>query len=241
MLILALEQSGTQEGEWILSQLISDNELEETHRLRSTISIARMGDVNTLVAFRSLQDAMKEKGSLLANTALINMGVLGKRAPSLSNQVDEFLVEKLQSDSETYRTLIAINNSTTANLSEQISPFLNSASSSERELAVSILSRDSSSAPLLNEALKKETNPSVMQKLLSVQGKDGYINQELMIDLQQRAVDKATPMVTREIIFGFLLNHASSSFEIREVARDIQKQRSVSDAMEKKISDLLAH
>ncbi|MFD2177216.1 hypothetical protein [Veronia pacifica] len=240
VLIFALEKSGDQEGEWILSQLIEDSNIDEVHRLRSVISIAKMGDVNTAVAVQSLKKAMQGNNLTLSRTALLNIGVLGKRAPALGKEVAGVLADRLEKQDDTYRTLLAINNLATTSMTEQVLPYLESVAPRERSLAVGILGRDRAMSALLEKALLTETHPAVVEKLLSVRSdgmsKDPIFHQSI----RGRVLSDTIPDVTREILFNHLIEHSSDTTTLRDLAREMKKFDGLSQSVKDKIEQLLA-
>ncbi|MBU2711585.1 HEAT repeat domain-containing protein [Zooshikella harenae] len=181
-LIFALEQSGVPEANNILSAIILNEAIDEKNRLRAITSIAKLGDVTSDLALNTLQQMTRIDNQTIADTALLNVGILGDHAKHLTNNVTDFLHEQLQKtdNSNHYITLLAVNNLKTSALNQNILPFINSEHYEERMIAARILTRDKQYQSKLFDHLLTENNPSVAGEIIDV-----YLSQKSEITLSK--------------------------------------------------------
>ncbi|MGI0117577.1 hypothetical protein [Zooshikella sp. RANM57] len=186
-LIFALEQSGVPEANNILSAIILNETIDEKNRLRAITSIAKLGDVTSDLALTTLQQMTRIDNQTIADTALLNVGILGDHAKHLTNNVTDFLHDQLQKteNNNHYITLLAVNNLKTSVLNQNILPFINSEHYEERMVAARILANDKQYQTKLFDHLLIENNPSVAGEII-----DAYLSKKSEITLSKEYQSK---------------------------------------------------
>lgn len=186
-IIFALEQSGVPEANNILSAIILNEAIDEKNRLRAITSIAKLGDVTSDLALDTLQQMSHIDNKTIADTAILNVGILGDHAEHLADNVTDFLNKKLHQDNSNnrYITLLAINNLNTSTLNQQIMPFLTSGHYEERMVAARILAKNEQYQTKLFDHLLVENNPSVAGEII-----DAYLFQKKAFSLSKEYQSK---------------------------------------------------
>ncbi|TXX47086.1 HEAT repeat domain-containing protein [Vibrio cholerae] len=164
-IIFALERSKSVEAEYILAELAQDHSLAENDRLRAIMSISKMGETNSSNALLTLQSLLNDENLLIANTAMLNIGILGTQTEQLGEEVTNILKHALENTQDKYFTLSAIYNLKTDQLTDDVSAYINSAHPEERKLAAKILARNTPSVTKLIEQLSIEKNPTVINTI----------------------------------------------------------------------------
>ncbi|EJL6499753.1 HEAT repeat domain-containing protein, partial [Vibrio cholerae] len=164
-IIFALERSKSVEAENILAELAQDHSLAENDRLRAIMSISKMGETNSSNALLTLQSLLNDENLLIANTAMLNIGILGTQTEQLGEEVTNILKHALENTQDKYFTLSAIYNLKTDQLTDDVSAYINSAHPEERKLAAKILARNIPSVTKLIEQLSIEKNPTVINTI----------------------------------------------------------------------------
>ncbi|EOD80057.1 hypothetical protein D515_00880 [Grimontia indica] len=241
-LIFALERSGEQEGEYLLSSIIEDNSLGETDRLRAIMSISKMGEVNSQVALSTLQDMLTHSNSLLAQTAMLNIGILGKQNPRMTNEVTGFLANKLSSSRAGYSELVAIANLGNAELDNRVVPYLESEYADERQVAAKMLSRNPEMQSHLLNKMLNDDHPGVVKAISSgieTNSQNLQLSESYQAQLRNRigASDILTP--TRDLLFAFLANNTEPSELNKSIARKILEAPDVSESTLALAQDLI--
>lgn len=93
-IIFALERSKSVEAEYILAELAQDHSLAENDRLRAIMSISKMGETNSSNALLTLQSLLNDENLLIANTAMLNIGILGTQTEQLGEEVTNILSKR---------------------------------------------------------------------------------------------------------------------------------------------------
>ncbi|WP_325894742.1 HEAT repeat domain-containing protein [Grimontia sp. NTOU-MAR1] len=241
-LIFALERSGEQEGEYLLSSIIEDDSLGETDRLRAIMSISKMGEVNSQVALSTLQDMLTHSNSLLAKTAMLNIGILGKQNPRMTNEVTGFLANKLSSSEAGYSELVAIANLGNAELDNRVLPYLDSEYADERQVAAKMLSRNPEMQSRLLNQMLNDSHPSVVKAIaegIETNTQNLKLSETYQAQLRNRigSPDILTP--TRDLLFAFLANNAQPTELNKSVARKILETPDVSESTLALAQDLI--
>ncbi|EMK6688437.1 HEAT repeat domain-containing protein, partial [Vibrio cholerae] len=152
-------------AENILAELAQDHSLAENDRLRAIMSISKMGETNSSNALLTLQSLLNDENLLIANTAMLNIGILGTQTEQLGEEVTNILKHALENTQDKYFTLSAIYNLKTDQLTDDVSAYINSAHPEERKLAAKILARNTPSVTKLIEQLSIEKNPTVINTI----------------------------------------------------------------------------
>ncbi|EFP97688.1 HEAT repeat domain-containing protein [Vibrio caribbeanicus] len=242
LLIFALERSQVPEGEYILSQLIEDDSLDEQNRLRAIMSISKMGEVNSAQALETLKTANNMGNQIISETALINIGILGSQSEALKTDVSIYLSEKLQSRESPYLTLISIDNLKDGSLDDQVSDYLQSENFDERMIAARVLSRNPEMQPLLNEQLLKDSNPNVVREILKVYLSEPgmqLFDSSYQDRLRKRIMEESLSTPTKEMLFEYLLAGSSNELEYRDVAENLYQEEGLSESTKEKLKRLL--
>ncbi|WP_163391305.1 HEAT repeat domain-containing protein [Enterovibrio norvegicus] len=232
-LIFALERSGAQEGEYMLAALIEDDSLGETDRLRAIMSIVKMGETNSQVALSALQNMLDHPNELLAQTAILNIGILGNQNPQMSSDVTSFLSERLSSEGSGYSELLAISNLGNSALDSQVLPYLNSEYADERQVAVKLLSRNPDMQPTLLNQMLSDSHPNVVKAIttgIENHSQDFQLNESDQARIRSRldAPDILAP--TRDLLFMFLANNAQPTALNKSAARKMLDAPGVSES-----------
>ncbi|SFP01232.1 hypothetical protein [Enterovibrio norvegicus] len=232
-IIFSLERSGLAEGEFILSALIEDESIEETDRIRAMMSMVKMGDVNSTVALTTLESMLTDDNQVLAQTAMLNIGILGKQNERLTPQVTAFLSEALVSKKDGYLSLLAANNLGSNALDAEVAPYLTSSFSDERQLAAKLLSKNPDMRSQLMTQMLNDSHPSVVRTIAT-----GLDNQEVSValtesyqaKLRHRIEDEDVLAPTRDLLFEFLVGHTDESAMNMSVARRVIEMEGVSES-----------
>ncbi|MEZ8083497.1 hypothetical protein [Enterovibrio norvegicus] len=232
-IIFSLERSGLAEGEFILSALIEDESIEETDRIRAMMSMVKMGDVNSTVALTTLESMLTDDNQVLAQTAMLNIGILGKQNERLTPQVTAFLSEALVSKKDGYLSLLAANNLGSNALDAEVAPYLTSSFSDERQLAAKLLSKNPDMRSQLMTQMINDSHPSVVRTIAT-----GLDNQEVSValtesyqaKLRHRIEDEDVLAPTRDLLFEFLVGHTDESAMNMSVARRVIEMEGVSES-----------
>ena len=242
LLIFALERSQISEGEYILSQLIEDDSLDEQNRLRAIMSIAKMGEVNSVRALETLKVASNMDNQIISETALINIGILGSQSEVLQTDVSTYLSEKLQSAQSSYLTLVSIDNLKDSSLDEQVSHYMQSDHYDERMIAARVLSRNPEMKPLLNEQLLNDSNPNVVREIVKVYLSEPDIelfDSSYQDRLRKRILEENLSTPTKEMLFEYLLAGSSSELEHKDLAETLYQEDGLSQSTKEKLVKLL--
>ncbi|EMI4328627.1 hypothetical protein BFX12_08030 [Vibrio cholerae] len=194
-IIFALERSKSVEAENILAELAQDHSLAENDRLRAIMSISKMGETNSSNALLTLQSLLNDENLLIANTAMLNIGILGTQTEQLGEEVTNILKHALENTQDKYFTLSAIYNLKTDQLTDDVSAYINSAHPEERKLAAKILARNTPSVTKLIEQLSIEKNPTVINTIT-----------ESLIQNQEIKLTKAQANLVKEKILQESVN-----------------------------------
>ncbi|MEI8607716.1 hypothetical protein P4S70_00625 [Enterovibrio sp. Hal110] len=232
-IIFSLERSGLADGEFILSALIEDESIEETDRIRAMMSMVKMGDVNSTVALTTLESMLTDDNQVLAQTAMLNIGILGKQNERLTPQVTAFLSEALVSKKDGYLSLLAANNLGSNALDAEVAPYLTSSFSDERQLAAKLLSKNPDMRSQLMTQMLNDSHPSVVRTIAT-----GLDNQEVSValtesyqaKLRHRIEDEDVLAPTRDLLFEFLVGHTDESAMNMSVARRVIEMEGVSES-----------
>ncbi|WP_028022377.1 HEAT repeat domain-containing protein [Enterovibrio calviensis] len=241
-LIFALERSGEPEGEYLLASLIEDDSLAETDRLRAMMSIAKMGDINSQVALSTLQNMLDHSNGLLAQTAMLNIGILGKQNSRMTSDVTSFLSQRLSIEGAGYSELLAISNLGNSELDSKVLPYLGSQYADERQVAVKLLSRNPDMQPTLLNQMLNDSNPSVVKAIttgIENHSQDFQLSESYQAKIRSRldAPDILAP--TRDLLFTFLANNAQPTALNKSVARKMLETPDISESTLVLAQDLL--
>ncbi|MBJ6962318.1 HEAT repeat domain-containing protein, partial [Vibrio cholerae] len=92
------------EAENILAELAQDHSLAENDRLRAIMSISKMGETNSSNTLLTLQSLLNDENLLIANTAMLNIGILGTQTEQLGEEVTNILKHALENTQDKYFT-----------------------------------------------------------------------------------------------------------------------------------------
>ncbi|MCG9603296.1 hypothetical protein L1D16_21475, partial [Vibrio sp. Isolate31] len=208
LLIFALERSQEQDGELVLSNIIQDKTIDEQNRLRAMMSIAKMGESNTEEALITLQSALDDSSQVVADSALLNIGILGGQSDLLKQEVADYLEEKLPEQGQAYTTLLAIDNLKDQQLDEAVKGYLSSSEYDERLIAARVLSRNPEMTPILQKQLLKDDNPSVIQEITEMRlSSTDYepLSYEYQRAMRVRIRSDELSIVAKEMLFSYLI------------------------------------
>ncbi|CZF86661.1 hypothetical protein [Grimontia marina] len=241
-LIFALERSGEQEAEYVLSSIIEDDALAETDRLRAIMSISKMGEINSQIALSTLQNMLNHSNSLLAQTAMLNIGILGKQNPRMTSEVTGFLANKLASSGAGYSELLAIANLGNAELDNRVLPYLDSEYADERQVAAKMLSRNPEMQSRLLNQMLNDSHPNVVKAItagIETNTQNLKLSETYQAQLRNRigSPDILTP--TRDLLFAFLANNAQPTELNKSIARKILETPDVSESTLALAQDLI--
>ncbi|MBE1276541.1 HEAT repeat domain-containing protein [Enterovibrio baiacu] len=230
-IIFSLERSGLAEGEFILSALIEDESLEETDRIRAMMSMVKMGDVNSTRALTTLESMVTDGNPVLAQTAMLNIGILGKQNERLTPQVTAFLSEALSSRKDAYISLLAANNLGSNALDAKVTPYLSSTFSDERQLAAKLLSKNPVMRPQLMTQMLNDSHPSVVRAIATgLEGASVALTESYQAKLRHRIEDADVLAPTRDLLFEFLVGHTDESAMNAALARRVIEMEGVSES-----------
>ncbi|USH04414.1 HEAT repeat domain-containing protein [Grimontia kaedaensis] len=242
-LIFALERSGEQEAEYVLSSIIEDDALAETDRLRAIMSISKMGEINSQVALSTLQNMLSHSNRLLAQTAILNIGILGKQNPRMTNEVTGFLANKLASSGAGYSELLAIANLGNAELDNRVLPYLESEYADERQVAAKMLSRNPEMQSRLLTQMLNDGHPSVVKAITSGienNSQNLKLSESYQAQLRSRIDSPNILAPTRDLLFAFLANNAQPTALNKSIARKILETPDVSASTLALAQDLIS-
>lgn len=208
LLIFALERSQEQDGELVLSNIIQDKTIDEQNRLRAMMSIAKMGESNTEEALITLQSALDDSSQVVADSALLNIGIVGGQSDLLKQEVADYLEEKLPEQGQAYTTLLAIDNLKDQQLDEAVKGYLSSSEYDERLIAARVLSRNPEMTPILQKQLLKDDNPSVIQEITEMRlSSTDYepLSYEYQRAMRDRIRSDELSIVAKEMLFSYLI------------------------------------
>ncbi|MEZ8140631.1 HEAT repeat domain-containing protein [Enterovibrio sp. FF113] len=232
-LIFALERSGEREGEYLLASLIEDDSLGETDRLRAIMSIVKMGEINSQVALSTLQNMLDHSNSLLGQTAMLNIGILGKQNPRMTSDVTAFLTQRLSSEGAGYNELLAISNLGNPEMDSRVLPYLDSQYADERQVAVKLLSRNPDMQPTLLKQMLNDEHPSVVKAItlgIETNSQDLQLTESYQAQLRSRLDEPDILAPTRDLLFMFLANNAQPTALNKSAARKMLETQGVSES-----------
>lgn len=242
LLIFALERSQSPEGEYILSQLIEDNSLDEENRLRAIMSISKMGDVNSIHALQALEAASDNSNQIISETALLNIGILGSQSESLRSDVSQYLSKNLQSEEASYLTLVSIDNLDDRTLDSQVSNYLKSEHFDERMVAARVLARNPEMKQALREQAIKDSNPNVVREIVNARLSTPDLlpfDSNYQHQLRKRIMSGDIPTPTKEMLFEYLMSGSQNTPENQAVAEALNKEAELSESTRQKLANLL--
>ncbi|KJY79538.1 HEAT repeat domain-containing protein [Vibrio nigripulchritudo] len=242
LMIFALERSQSPEGEYILSQLIEDNTLDEENRLRAIMSIAKMGEVNSVQALHTLEAVSGSDNQVIAETALLNIGILGNQSKALKGEVSDYLAHNLKLENSPYVTLVSIDNLNNRELDNDVVKYLKSENFDERVVAVKVLARNPEMESRLRNLALNDSNPNVVKEIVgahlakssSLHFDTGYQNQ-----LRNRITDSDVPTPTKEMLFEYLMSGSDDTANNRDVAEQLMNDPELSDSMRTRLEEML--
>ncbi|WP_104398485.1 HEAT repeat domain-containing protein [Vibrio penaeicida] len=243
LLIFALERSQSPEGEYILSQLIEDNSLDEENRLRAIMSISKMGDVNSIHALQALEAASDNSNQIISETALLNIGILGSQSESLRSDVSQYLSKNLQSEEASYLTLVSIDNLDDRALDSQVSNYLKSEHFDERMVAARVLARNPEMKQTLREQAIKDSNPNVVREIVNARLATPDLlpfDANYQHQLRSRLMNGDIPTPTKEMLFEYLMSGSQNTPENQAVAEALYKEAELSESTRQKLASLIS-
>lgn len=243
--IFALERSLTPEGESILARLIEDEMLDEQNRLRAIMSIAKMGEINSIVAFQTLESATNSEQTVIADAALLNIGILGNQSEALKSEVTQYLRRNLETNSESYNTLVSIDNLKNPELDNDVIAYLNSEHSDERMLAARILARNPEMDASMRHLATVESDPNVIREIVQsrlANVQNVGFDASYQSQLRQRIISEELTVPAKEMLFRYLMSGSEQqASENQEVARELLKTPELSQSMRKELEGVLQY
>ena len=242
LLIFCLERSQSPEGEYILSQLIEDHTLDEQNRLRAIMSIAKMGEVSSIQALHTLETVAQSTNSMIAQTALLNIGILGNNSEVLRSYVTDYLSNNLKSGNSVYDTLVSIGNLNSSGLDDEVVAYTQSEHFDERMAAVKVLAKNPRMESHLKSLILKDSNPNVLKEIVDAHlakeevkpFESGYQRQ-----LRERITERNLPTPAKEMLFEYLLSGSENHLENNQVAEQLLNDPDLSDSLRETLEKML--
>ena len=216
--------------------------MDEQNRLRSIMSMVKMGEVNSVQALHTLQAATNSTNSMIAQTALLNIGILGNNSEALQSYVTDYLSNNLSSGNSVYDTLVSIGNLNSTELDHEVATYTQSEHFDERMAAVKILTKNPNMESRLQNLILKDNNPNVVKEIVDAHlTKDNItlFESDYQRQLRERITEKSVPTPTKEMLFEYLMSGSENGFENKQVAQQLLNEPDLSDSMRRTLEKIL--
>ena len=176
LIIYALQKVATLEAELALGSLAKSTQITSENRSRSIVSLGQFGN-NSVRSITVMQELLEDTDEFVADTALLNLGVIAKNAPSVAEHVREILRELVgkdsnlqanqkpnsaNADSDLYLQLMSIGNTDDPTYDDLLYPYIEHQEFQIRGAALGVLARRKDHQDMVLTKVLQEKNPNVV-------------------------------------------------------------------------------
>ncbi len=141
LIIYSVQKNATFAAEVVLIDLLTHPELSFANKQRVVMSLGRFEAVSDL-SLNKLKSVAQQADHELASTAQLSIGSLSRYNEEQAFKVNDFLSEQLEKGSDKSVTLLAIHNSGTAELNDQVVKMLGDTSANVNGAVIKVLAND---------------------------------------------------------------------------------------------------
>ncbi len=242
VLIYALQEANVTGGEPILNALSLSEEIDEQNRLRAIISSAYRGDKATAQSLDTMSTLLAHDNINIANTALLNIGNLGKLSLELHEEINIVLKDQIESFNDKYVVMRSIENMGSTEYNDHFTQYLGSNTDDLKKASASLLAKSDKHRHLVVEQMLRDD--SVIGTKSMVQGLIKSGNTELSninkAKLNQVIVDslKNNHAKYEQLIKLYLHDVSSLTSKERAFLNSLNSQYELPDDLSKEIDSI---
>jgi len=237
VLIYALQEATIEGGEDILNSLSVSEDIDEQNRLRAIISSAYRGERATNASLAMMSSLLDNQNINIANTALLNLGNLGKLSTSMQEDVNLLISEQLDNYNDKYVVMRAVDNMGSIEHNDKFVQYLNSGSDDLKKASASLLAKSEAHRPQVIEQMFKDKSiigtKSMVEAIIKsgntqlTNSEDAKMKRAIVISLKQDNF-KYEQLLKLYFHNSAELNNKDKSF-LKSLSKDYNLSQSIQD------------